>query len=522
MITFVKKQPFLALFACIVLGLVAMAGRQLASRLVFGWDLYIWSESPFMTNMLKLDGGQPIYTMPDDANSFVYSPGLEYLTYGLLKPFGVQLDIRFCRLVSVGFGVLAALALMRCSILLARAVAPDLKRGPLFAPLSAACFFLVIYHNFTSDIPHPDNLYIFHFAVVLMLTFEAIARPSIGRAVAAILFAALGVYVKQMAAMSAAGVALTLAATAPKPFRAAAWMIPLALVASSTALGGLWAMKWVKFYTYDVLTGQSFTFGLRYKLGELANELFKTYRALPLALYGIALLSGLRSRNRLVVQYFVAHLLVGGIEVAPSVLAYLKTMGVWNNLAIIEVWAAVPFIPVLLSLMTANPQGEPTEPRSRLTFDFARFATMGLALAFVFSYTPWKQGPEETHYHYCKTVQEAVSRDLQAGKRVLVAHGAMFQINGGSRQIPLDRSNSVLELFQSGKSAMAGTQRRINEKYYDTIYLNSFWYSPEVYTAIKENYQEVQRFSGTYDKLLPRYEIGSMGLMLDVPVYVRK
>src|ERR1043166_8416411 len=63
-------------------------------RLQFPWDLFVWAESPFMTNMLKLDLGRPLFGPPADGNSFVYSPGLEYVTFAVLKPLGLQLDIR--------------------------------------------------------------------------------------------------------------------------------------------------------------------------------------------------------------------------------------------------------------------------------------------------------------------------------------------------------------------------------------------------------------------------------------------
>src|SRR3546814_7800720 len=60
-------------------------------RVPFPCDVYNWAESPFMTNMLKLAPGQPLYGPPGELNSFVYSPGLPYLAYALLAPFGLAL-----------------------------------------------------------------------------------------------------------------------------------------------------------------------------------------------------------------------------------------------------------------------------------------------------------------------------------------------------------------------------------------------------------------------------------------------
>ena len=77
---------------------------ELALRIGFPCDLYLWSESPFMTDMMKLSNHLPLYTDPHDVNSFVYSPGLEYLIYALLAPFGLLLDVRFCRIVNIAVG----------------------------------------------------------------------------------------------------------------------------------------------------------------------------------------------------------------------------------------------------------------------------------------------------------------------------------------------------------------------------------------------------------------------------------
>ncbi len=519
MIDFVRKQILVVIFGIVVFALLGMAASQMAARVPFRWDLFCWSESPFMTNLLKLDDGQPIYTSPEQANSFVYSPGLEYLTYALLKPFGRQLDIRYCRVVSIGFAIIASLAFMRSAILLSRAAFGSSEHR-LFAPVAAALFFLVIYHNFTADVTHPDNLYIFHAAVTLWLTFEAIARPAAWRSVAAILFAAMGVYVKQMAGLSSIGVGLVLVATAPRKLRAAAWLLPLASAATASTLGCLWAMGWVKFYTYDVLVAHADHHGIRSKLPELLALLFQTYRALPLLLGGIAIVSGLRSRNRTVARFLIAYLVLGVIEVAPSVLAYLKPMGSWNNLTIIEVWATLPVVPLLLQLMRGDAFGP--SPRRELAWlaGFSQASTLALALAFAFVYVPGKFKPEPGHYAHCQAIQDSVEQDLKSGKRVLVAHGAMFQILGGSRKVPLDRSNSILELFVAGKEYLTGTGDRIRAHYYDKIYVNSPFYSKEILATIQANYQNAGYIPGKWD--YNKLEFGSNMLTCDTFVWARR
>src|SRR5438128_10881654 len=85
---------------------------ELSRRIVFPWDFLIRFESGFMTDMLKLHNGKPLFAPPTDLSNTVYAPAQEVLTYALLRPFGLDLDIRWCRLVSVtaGFGAAAAAA----------------------------------------------------------------------------------------------------------------------------------------------------------------------------------------------------------------------------------------------------------------------------------------------------------------------------------------------------------------------------------------------------------------------------
>ena len=75
-----EQRPWTAtVLIAISLALLAVLTVEVALRVVFPWDLVMWSESPFLTNMLKLTNGTPLYTAPDDVNSYLYAPGLELL-----------------------------------------------------------------------------------------------------------------------------------------------------------------------------------------------------------------------------------------------------------------------------------------------------------------------------------------------------------------------------------------------------------------------------------------------------------
>src|SRR3989442_1746589 len=145
---------------------------ELALRIGFPCDFYLWSESPFMTDMLKLTNHLPLYTDPHDVNSFVYAPGLQFLTYAMLAPFGLALDVRFCRVMNilVGFGVAA------CAVALALRIADGMTRGirrGAFAVTTFCITTLLVFSDFTAAVPHPDSLQMLHATATLLLCHVA-------------------------------------------------------------------------------------------------------------------------------------------------------------------------------------------------------------------------------------------------------------------------------------------------------------------------------------------------------------
>ena len=71
-------------------------------------DLLSFAESPFVTDILKLRTGQPLYTPVGDNNSYPYTPGSQILTYAISAALGHGDDIAFFRTVQFGYVVAAA------------------------------------------------------------------------------------------------------------------------------------------------------------------------------------------------------------------------------------------------------------------------------------------------------------------------------------------------------------------------------------------------------------------------------
>lgn len=175
------------------MGLVAIRFMNIRLRVEFPWDLLSWGESAIMTDLLKIDRGLPVFTSPEQANSFIYSPGLDYLCYGILRPFGLQLDVRYCRLISVSAGILAAAVAAVSITVMSRSEKPDCPwRSWLLLTFLVAV--LLIFSNFTSGVLHPENLFIFHAVATMFITFMALNRRSFRLALTAIVFASLGVW----------------------------------------------------------------------------------------------------------------------------------------------------------------------------------------------------------------------------------------------------------------------------------------------------------------------------------------
>ena len=93
-------------------------------------------------------------------------------------------------------------------------------------------------------------------------------------------------------------------------------------------------------------------------------------------------------------------------------------------------------------------------------------------------------------YAACAEIQKQVDADVKAGRKVLIGHGMMYLLRAGSREVPLDRVNSILELKAAGYANLTQFPERIRQRYYDRLYLTvETWYPPEFVALIEKHYQ---------------------------------
>jgi hypothetical protein len=475
-----SHAPLRALLALLLLLLLV----QLALRLVFPWDLFVWAESPFMTNMLKLHNGVPLYTTPADANSFVYSPGLEYLTWALLRPLGLHLDIRFCRLVAVAVGLLAAWLAARSAVRIALVPAggtPPARVVWIFAGV----FTLVVFKNLTADVPHPDNLHMLHFAATFLLGVEALRTRSVRWALAAALVAGLGPLAKQVAAGGMVGLLGAFLLSGRLPGRTLALCAGVGAAAWIACLALLLVPEYSSFYTVELLALHP----VAPKLFELFTHVYFVPHRLLLWVGGVCAVWWIWRPDPALRSYLLLWLGLGLTEVLPGLAGHFKAMGTWNNLVIIDLWLAVGLAPLL-----ARAFGEAARVDGPGTPDaIGRRAGVLIGVVLLLALIPTRLPPDPALRGYCEQLDQLVRRDLERGRSVLVAHGAMFGIRNGALGVPLDRANSLVELWVGGQGHRADTVRRLAEAHYDRIYLNSRWYGEAFERARKRHYRVVGR-----------------------------
>jgi hypothetical protein len=315
---------------------------------------------------------------------------------------------------------------------------------------------------------HPDN---FHLAIAVLaffLSYRAIKHQQPIYAILAIALGGVAVWAKQTAVSTGCAAAAGFAIAQGCTWKRALGYLALAAATTALAVLALWHSPDAKFYTLDLLRWE----GVDWKKFPyfLLNTFLKFPYALAWASTPVAARMLLKSSNPRARQFLILWCVFGFFVACPTTLSYLKVMGNWNNLQIIRIWPVILTLPLLA---TARPG--------------LRWESLVWVLLLIGLISP-KRPPSDNYYGYGSQLTEMIGRDLASGRTVLLAHGTMPLIANGVRLPPLDRANSVVELNVGGLGELAQTRQRIASGYYDTLYINSWWYGPEIEKAIKRNF----------------------------------
>ena len=454
-----------------VAAMLAILAYQLAGRVIFPWDKLLWCESPFLTDMLKLAEGRPIFGDPDDANSFVYSPGIAYLTFALLKPFGLHLELPFIRMVSIGIALVAAVIMGR---LMARAI-PASSRARSFVPVASGVSFLVLAQNWNVDIPHPDNLQILHAVATFAICLTALDSKDFRLALGAAAFAGLGILTKQSGALVLVATVLALVAGRQWSVRQYALIGLVGMVSLGVSALPVAATENARFHAFEVIAGHSVDLG-RYVREFPDVFLSYPHRVLLLAIFAVVLVRSSRTGFTTWQRTWACF----AICLLPAqVVAFAKDGAGANSWTMIDAFLLLYTWPLIASRGPITGRG---------------WAAIALVLALL----PVKEIPDAHDLRYNAEIEARIAADLREGKRVLLAHGTSSLIRAGHDGVPLDRANSIYETLYAGMPRTDGIERRIRELYYDRIYVDVdlSWYGLPVAELLSSYYLLVDEIDG--------------------------
>jgi len=336
---------------------------------------------------------------------------------------------------------------------------------------------LVLFRNFTADVLHPDNLQMLHATLTLLLSFEAAVSRRFGVALAAVVVAGIGVWTKQVEVLAVIGATVAVLSAGWSRGRAL-MIVATGATATAIAVAVLLTMPFARYYLLDLLLAQTRVYGIDFaRLLVTAQPFFFGHRLLLACLAIDAVRRLWHSGGELGRRFLFAWAAVGATTAAPCLSAYLKPMGVWNNLVPLDVWAFLLVAPTLVTRATAAVGLE-----SRLRW--------ALVLALLVTLFPAKVPPSAAMYAYGEALDSAIQADVAAGKHVLLAHGTMPLIRAGVTAVPLDRGNSNLEMLAGGRDPdLRAMVDRFHTHVYDRIYVNTGWYGMMM-SAIEAAYRE--------------------------------
>jgi len=446
--------------------LVAGIVLVLAARVIFiasvatlRTDLTIWSESPALTNLLKLHNGDKFYGPLAEVNSYSYSPGLELTQYALLRPFHGELSLRAHR-------ALGSLWQLASAFVLTRALWPWL-REQLELPLGKVAFPTLFcglaclsMASLLAPHVHPDHwlLLVFSGALALCVRREPFTRKDDWWLVCLPVFATVF-------KLTGAGIGfgLVLAAVFERRFRA---LLPL-------ALGGALALLTIPLFNATLGNFSAYAIVLQ------ASHPIEWFRwrdlphspaALMLAVTSIALVLGAIERRtdpRVRAATRVLLLTVGfGLT---AIIAYLKRGGREHNLMPFLVGGAVAFL-----VLVSHDKGSeaPVRRRSALSSEPPLIALLWLALTVAWPKSP-VMGDARASLVALHEREVRFVRELSASGKKPLTQGMAAWIESGRRDVPRDRLSSATELDLGHSPALAACEARLANGAYDGLFVSA-------------------------------------------------
>ena len=225
-------------------------------------DILMWAETNFVSDILKLRLGVPIYTPPQDSNSLIYTPGAPLLTYAISWLIGKPTSIIAWRVIQLVFASFAAVIATVCCRLLRKQAYPDdrITFPKTWLAVTFFAMFLAATAPNTNRFVH--SLHTDALALLLsMLTFLTmllyLRAPSTGRLILMAVCPAIGYLTKQFLVGWLAVMFIFLLLQGPRQIKRLALFIGLAAGFLAIAIGScylIWGDNYI-FWTFEVMGG---------------------------------------------------------------------------------------------------------------------------------------------------------------------------------------------------------------------------------------------------------------------------
>lgn len=265
------RAPVPALYAGIMLtgACAAFYVHIIVPFLQFPADLFMWGETDFVGNIIRLRGGHPMYSPVEDINSSTYPPLVSVLTYGITRLLGLPVEVPVLRTVQWTYTIGAALVGVVCWGLLR----PHVAAQPLPGPRAAWMVFtlLVLFLAATAPVTstwvhalHTDAFSLLWSAVTFAALLWYFERPGLPRLCLLAVAPAIGFAAKQYLLIWAPIAFFTLLADDHRRIGRLVQLFALTTAATAmVVLTGylLWGGNYL-FWVFEVVGGARSRFGL--------------------------------------------------------------------------------------------------------------------------------------------------------------------------------------------------------------------------------------------------------------------
>ena len=497
-----RSRAKLAELGLIVIGtvcvlLVACYFFRASFYLMFPADIFIWSESDYVNDILKFRQGYPIFSAEINNESFTYVPGSQLVTYFFAWLAGEPTSVSAYRVIQVLYTFLSALVAFLCCRRLVKSSFPEANQivnSSVWGVIWLTGLFLIATNSITNDFTHllhNDALaqLVTVTAYWLLLEYDATKDKRILWLM--VLIPALGFWVKQSLIIWAAFYcAYLLVFAQPRSYKRLIWfgLAAFSGIIISFAIGYmLWAENFI-YWAFTVL-GKHGVSPLR-SFRHLLDIWF--YFAIGL-LGGLVLLQKVEAK-KLLGPWLIWLALISTQTYTSGVAWMLNHIGPGCLIAGVWFWAAAT------DVWTRAVDGE---IKSAGKIQWLRALICLVVICLLFNGLGTVRIPVQPFsndaYRYINEIEREFAG--QSSERILLDVGTWVYLP--EAVVMKDRAPSIGERGWSQTGDFSGILNRFEQKYYKKILVRNlhspdFWYDHEIWSrssnirqTLLENYKEI-------------------------------